>query len=194
MRYFELHPADPTLDADLFREDDAKGRRALRAMYQPFACAKCGKVDELRALAESGLPALALKLRRAYSATADDFPVCDRAFVDAIRSAGITGLEFLPFASGGFVVLPTDRRPVELAKAQIRPSGSPCATCGRPRETSVGPLCESVEKPDDAMAIFSPAAWPESVLGTRPMLLCAEPVKKALAAMRLRGLELVEAL
>lgn len=65
--------------------------------------------------------------------------------------------------------------------------------CAQGRETTVGPLCESIEKLPDERAIFSPAVWSESILGVRPMFLCAAPVAKAISSQKFSGLELARA-
>ncbi|CAN7482084.1 hypothetical protein LJR118_003333 [Acidovorax sp. LjRoot118] len=195
MVYYELIARDPQLSCYLFSEDDPRGRRVVRPQYKPFVCPRCGKVDELRALAQAGVPQMTFRSGRSVVSTCDDFKLCDQRLIDGLGAAGISGLVFLPLDApqGYFVVLPTARASVDEPTAGMVTHGERCVLCARWRETTVGPLCESIEKPPDERAIFSPAVWSESILGVRPMFLCAAPVAKAVSSQKFSGLELARA-
>ncbi len=66
--------------------------------------------------------------------------------------------------------------------------GERCVLCARWRETTVGPLRESIETPLDCRSIFSPAVWSESIRGVRLRFLCAAPVAKAMSSQKFSGL------
>lgn len=63
--------------------------------------------------------------------------------------------------------------------------GERCVLCARWRQTTVGPLRESIETPLDCRSIFSPAVWSESIRGVRFRFLCAAPVAKAMSSQKL---------
>jgi hypothetical protein len=195
MPFHELIAKDPQLSCYLFSEDDARDRRMVRPQYRPFICPRCAKVDELRALAQAGVPDIRFRSTRDIVSTADDFKLCSQRFIDGLAAAGITGLSFLPLPSqsGTFIVLPQTRAKVDETIAGIAAHGERCSQCARWRETAMGPLCQSIEKPADALAIFSPAVWPESVRGMRPLFFCTASAAKAISPQRFKGLELSEA-
>lgn len=169
MRYFTLYPADPTLRAWCFYDDDTRGRLALRPEYQDLACPVCGKFDENRALSRGISPEFKPKTRRDWVGSADDRILASARFRDVVT--GVDGLEFLPlparsdyFLVSCVHVVETDER---LAGFENR---QPCPACGRFRERLVGPRLASMRLPAEGRSVFvSEIANENAKVSYRPM-------------------------
>jgi hypothetical protein len=155
--YYQLIPKDCRHNNWLFHVQSGGQPLGYRAEYQALRCRRCGKLDEFAAI-DRFVPAdLSFRSRWSYLGLSDDFGIAvDSTFISLVAEQGIGGLRFFPLPGDRRyqLLLPTCIMPVDALTAGFQYSGQPCEVCGRYPEAVVGPLVESITKPDDPMTIF----------------------------------------
>lgn len=176
------------------------GRRPpVRAMYRPYQCKRCGKVNP-SAISAAGLPPLSLAhIQLDFIQTLDQFYLVSSALADLLSNICGDAVIFDAVGDSGYYLLrcrdrivppPNSRAytPVEPADPgdafQIR--GGRCSRCGRYREVTCTP--EAYRFPDE----FSLLAFEvEKPLYLGCSICCSPKVACGLEAARLTGLRLI---
>lgn len=173
--FFSLDTLGPAQEPWLLYERDPAGRPRARDVYRRFVCRRCGRMNELAALA-TGVP---VDFRpapggRDAASTADYHLLVTQKALDVLRAVPGTEVHAFPVpASPDHWVLfparqlrpPADARlytPVEPAEPgegfQVR--GRACAGCGRHRQVTLRP--EWLEVPADVVlaGAMVEVGWP----------------------------------
>jgi hypothetical protein len=195
--FYELIPKKNQFHNWLFRIDDNNEKLSYRAEYDHLKCKRCGKIDELKALDLHIPQNMIIQGDWSFIGLKDDFGFAvDGKVVKIIQDNNISGLRFIPFPGdkNHYLLLPTCFMPINETKSGFEYRGGKCDTCGRYREVTVGPLIESIEKPNDPNAIFTGERFSENIIGRRINLFCTNNMAKILMDNNISGLEILEAL
>ena len=220
MRYYIADPEDNRTNVWLFGYDDPRLGHRLFPDYDDLVCTNCGKLDEPAAIARGINPAVCVQepdARRDLIGTEDGQLLVSCRFADAVRRAGITGLNLLPLPGDGrFFLAQPATVPADLATAGVElhgpyrdtPSGGApyltriarletadhrCVKCGRFYELCLAPALSCMALPAVRLVIFAPSFPFEKQQGTEALMYCSEDALRALKKARLRGLQVSEA-
>ena len=197
MTYYQLLPKDSPHDNWLFHIENQAGKLVSRPEYDSMRCRRCAKLDEFAALATFVPPDLTIRGHWDFLGLSDDFGIAvNHRFIDLVQENRFNGLAFLPLpgSPGYSLLLPTVFMDVDPSLAGFEHHGATCPGCGRYKESTVGPLVDSVEKPDDAMTVFTGTESNESIIGRRLTLFCSGQAARILRRGKISGLEIVQAL
>lgn len=190
MKHFDLTPSGNPATGSVFFESRRGQRPVLRARYADLACPGCGRLDEYAAVARGIDPSVSLPLKKDFGWNADLLLVAGPGFRRAYTDAGLTGLRFVPLASGDTaVILPEVVVPTDPGRSKMRFIGPPCERCGRYRESLHLPALESMEVPTDDAVVFSSALRPEKSGVRMSKILVSERALGDLQRARLSGID-----
>lgn len=191
MKIYTCCSDDDTQEHWLFFED-VGGRLKVRTEYRDLACSSCGKIDEQAALRRGVSSNFAVRAKKDWIGTSDDYVCMTLRLRNIIESNGFRGLVFLeiPEAPNHFVVNCVNLVRTDEVKAGFENHGK-CPTCGRFADRLIGPLIDGMAVPTEDDTFFASAIANESVHVSYRPIFASERIVKVLKAAKIKGVDFV---
>jgi hypothetical protein len=190
LKWYRLFSRDDRSNNWLFHSSEPV---YVKEKYKSFVCLECGKLDEFSALDLDLDKDIVYKSKWDISHSLDGIMCFSKRMYDLCIKFEVKGLSFKPIGSTGFyVVLPGEFIDVDMDKSGFEYYGGQCKTCGRWRESIIGPLLESMNFADKTANFCCPSVLRESIQG-RDFIFCVDNlVLQMLKNEEIKGLEYVD--
>lgn len=191
MKYYWLMPADQRHNNFiLFHEASEERPVTLREPYVSLRCPKCNKFDEVAAMRIGLAEGIEIRARTEIVSCDYGLIAAGRRLRELLEEKGISGVEFvrLPSDENYAIMIPDLIVETEPATCGLE-RHCVCHECGRARETTLFPMLESMQLPEDESVIFSSSAWFENVFTRSFLFLAGQPVIDVLKQHRITGVE-----
>ncbi len=193
---YELSPGDCPSAPWLFYDDSSEKLR-VRTEYTAYQCSECGKVDELRALAQQGVVNdFQPNSTWDWIGTIDDWSCITTRVREVFESANVEGISFLPVPASDnhWVIVPNYFAATDEEEAGFENTGKACSKCGRYPEKLVGPMLCGVSIPQDENIVFASEIGNENVKVRYFSLFCSQKIANLIRKSGIVGLDLEEPL